>query len=66
MDNLLARTRAYLRVRYQIELSEEEIRIAMGRLAVHFRLLAKWHSDDEKRDASAALPVRRGEYRDAC
>lgn len=66
MDNLLARTRAYLRVRYQIELSEEEIRIAMGRLAVHFRLLAKWHSDDEKRDASAALPIRRGEYRDAC
>jgi len=66
MENLLARTRAYLRVRYQIELSEEEIRIAMGRLAVHFRLLAKWHSDDEKRDASAALPVRRGEYRDAC
>lgn len=66
MKNLLARTQAYLNTRYEVGLTEEQVRIAMGRLAVHFRLLAKWHSDDEKRDASAALPVRRGEYRDAC
>lgn len=66
MLNLLAKTQAYLRARYEIELSEEQVILAMGRLAVHFRLLTKWHSDDEKQAASAALPVRRGEYKDAC
>ncbi len=65
MQNLLE-TQAYLNARYEIELSDEQVRVAMHRLSLYFRTLAKWHAEDEKQPASSALPARRGEYEDAC
>ena len=66
MQNLLKRTHAYLKTTHEIELSEEQVRVAMNRLSVHYRILAKWHSEDEKHAASAALPVQKGDCKDAC
>ena len=65
MQNLLDKTQAYLKAKYEVKLSEEQVRVAMTRLSRHYRILAKWHSEDEKQPASAALSAKRGEYEDA-
>jgi len=62
MKNLLERTQAYLSVKNEIELSDEQVRVAMSRLVLHFRILASWDSEDEKQPSSSALSPRRGGY----
>ena len=64
--SLIQRTQQYFNLKYKVELSEDQIRVAMKRLSVYFRWLAKWHSEDEKQAAATALPVKEGEYEDAC
>jgi len=65
MQNLLEKTHAYLKAKYEIELTEEQVRLAMTRLSRHYRILAKWHSEDEKQPTTSALSVKRREYEDA-
>jgi len=65
MQNLLEKTHAYLKAKYEIELTEEQVRLAMTRLSRHYRTLAKWHTEDEKQPTSSALPAKRGAYEDA-
>ena len=64
--SLTQRTQQYFKNNYNVKLSAEQVRVAMKRLSVHFRWLAKWHLEDEKQTASAALSVKEGEYKDAC
>lgn len=66
MQNLLERTQTHFKKCYNVKLSAEQVRVAMKRLSIHFRWLAKWHSENEKQAATAALPVKEGEYKDAC
>ncbi|MCK4807733.1 MAG: hypothetical protein KAT09_08800 [Candidatus Aegiribacteria sp.] len=61
--SLIQRTQQYFNLKYKVELSEDQVRVAMKRLSMYFRWLAKWYSGDEKEAASAALHHKEGEHK---
>jgi hypothetical protein len=64
--SLTQKTQLYFKKNNNVELTEEQTRIAMMRLMQHYKWLAKWYSEDKKQPASTALLLHEGEYNNAC